>query len=45
MKRRTAVGKINSLPDASDQQLAQHNDVCAICYQEMLAAKVRCPPR
>lgn len=33
MKRRTAVHKISSLPEASSQQLAQFDDVCAICYQ------------
>ncbi len=33
MKRRTAVAKINSLPDATRDQLESHNDVCAICYQ------------
>lgn len=43
MKRRTAVNKIESLPEASDAQLASHEDVCAICYQEMRAAKItRC---
>lgn len=33
MKRRTAVHKISSLPEASHQQLQQFDDVCAICYQ------------
>lgn len=33
MKRRTAVHKISSLPEASYQQLQQFDDVCAICYQ------------
>ena len=43
MKRRTAVNKINSLPVASTHQLHEHNDVCAICYQELLTARVtRC---
>merc|ERR1719397_1665413 len=43
IKRRTAVGKINSLADASQQEIQRHNDVCAICYQEMSVAKVtRC---
>ena len=40
MKRRSAVGKINSLADASQEQIQRHNDVCAICYQEMVVAKV-----
>lgn len=35
MKRRTAVHKISSLPEASHQQLQQFDDVCAICYQVM----------
>lgn len=43
MKRRTAVNKIESLPDATDEQLTSYNDVCAICYQEMRTAKItRC---
>lgn len=33
MKRRTAVHKISSLPEASYQQLQEFDDVCAICYQ------------
>ncbi|XP_011058155.1 PREDICTED: protein TRC8 homolog isoform X2 [Acromyrmex echinatior] len=40
MKRRTAVNKINSLPEAKAEQLEQLNDVCAICYQEMQSAKI-----
>ncbi|XP_053975922.1 protein TRC8 homolog [Hylaeus anthracinus] len=43
MKRRTAVNKINSLPEAKAEQLEMLNDVCAICYQEMRSAKItRC---
>ncbi|XP_023289350.1 protein TRC8 homolog [Orussus abietinus] len=43
MKRRTAVNKINSLPEAKVEQLRRLDDVCAICYQEMQSAKVtRC---
>ncbi|XP_014600230.1 PREDICTED: protein TRC8 homolog [Polistes canadensis] len=43
MKRRTAVNKINSLAEAKFEQLRLLNDVCAICYQEMQAAKItRC---
>jgi E3 ubiquitin-protein ligase RNF139 len=43
MKRRTAVNKINSLPEASTEQLHRLDDVCAICYQEMKNAKItRC---
>ncbi|CAG4970801.1 unnamed protein product [Colias eurytheme] len=43
MKRRTAVNKINSLREASVDQLDQLDDVCAICYQEMHSAKItRC---
>ncbi|XP_077992485.1 E3 ubiquitin-protein ligase RNF139-like [Glandiceps talaboti] len=36
--RRTAVQKINSLPTATAEELAQHNDVCAICYQDLVSA-------
>lgn len=43
MKRRTAVNKINSLREASYDQLSHLDDVCAICYQEMHSAKItRC---
>lgn len=43
MKRRTAVNKIESLPEASEEQLNKLDDVCAICYQEMRTAKItRC---
>lgn len=43
MKRRTAVNKIDSLPEASDAQLQHLDDVCAICYHEMRTAKItRC---
>lgn len=43
MKRRTAVNKINSLREASADQLDTLDDVCAICYQEMHSAKItRC---
>ena len=43
IKRRTAVAKINSLPDATSVDLATLDDVCAICYQEMTSAKItRC---
>ncbi|XP_053669050.1 protein TRC8 homolog [Anopheles marshallii] len=43
MKRRTAVHKISSLPEATTVQLHQFDDVCAICYQDMTSAKItRC---
>jgi len=43
IKRRTAVAKINSLDEATLEDIMKHNDVCAICYQEMIAAKLtRC---
>ena len=40
MKRRTAAAKINSLPFATEEELKKHDDVCAICYQDMLQAKI-----
>ncbi|XP_077157371.1 RING finger protein 145-like [Paroedura picta] len=41
--RREAAEKINSLPRATREQLQEHNDVCAICFQEMtLAVVTRC---
>lgn len=43
MKRRLAVHKINTLPEASPEQLANFDDVCAICYQELSTARItRC---
>nr|XP_020455459.1 RING finger protein 145 isoform X1 [Monopterus albus]XP_020455460.1 RING finger protein 145 isoform X1 [Monopterus albus] len=38
--RRDAVNKIKSLPTASDSQLQQYNDICAICYQDMTSAVI-----
>ncbi|XP_053717720.1 E3 ubiquitin-protein ligase RNF139 [Synchiropus splendidus] len=34
INRRTAVKKINSLPELRGEQLRRIEDVCAICYQE-----------
>lgn len=42
MKRRTAVHKISSLPEASHQQLQQFDDVCAICYQVSSVGDFNC---
>jgi len=36
IKRRTAVAKIDSLNDATKEEIEKHNDVCAICYQVKL---------
>lgn len=33
MKRRSAVHKISTLPEATPDQLQDFDDVCAICYQ------------
>lgn len=33
IKRRTAVHKISSLPEASPDQMESFDDVCSICYQ------------
>lgn len=41
MKRRTAVHKISSLPEATQQQLQQFDDVCAICYQVISIIKFK----
>ncbi|KAM9341071.1 RING finger protein 145 [Symphorus nematophorus] len=38
--RQEAAKKINSLPRATAEQLQQHNDVCAICFQEMSSAVI-----
>uniref|UniRef100_A0A670IUI1 RING finger protein 145-like n=1 Tax=Podarcis muralis TaxID=64176 RepID=A0A670IUI1_PODMU len=38
--RREAAKKISLLPRATSRQLLDHNDVCAICFQEMTLAVV-----
>lgn len=38
--RREAVNKIESLPEATSEELSQHNDVCAICFQQMNTGRV-----
>ncbi|XP_036167728.1 RING finger protein 145 isoform X2 [Myotis myotis] len=38
--RRDAVNKIKSLPLATKEQLEKHNDICAICYQDMKSAVI-----
>lgn len=43
INRRTVVRKIESLSEATSNQLAQLDDVCSICYQKMGSAKItRC---
>ncbi|KAL4630013.1 E3 ubiquitin-protein ligase RNF139 [Arapaima gigas] len=43
INRRTAVKKINSLPEVKGSQLRSIEDVCAICYQEF-ATSARITP-
>ncbi|XP_016316737.1 E3 ubiquitin-protein ligase RNF139-like [Sinocyclocheilus anshuiensis] len=43
INRRTAVKKINSLPEVKGTRLREIEDVCAICYQEF-AASARITP-
>lgn len=43
INRRTAVKKINSLPEVRGDQLGRIEDVCAICYQEF-ATSARITP-
>ncbi|KAK1172490.1 E3 ubiquitin-protein ligase RNF139 [Acipenser oxyrinchus oxyrinchus] len=38
INRRTAVKKINSLPEMKGEHLREIEDVCAICYQEFTAS-------
>ncbi|CAE1289020.1 RNF139 [Acanthosepion pharaonis] len=40
IRRRTAVNKINSLPAASQKQLDELNDLCAICFEHLYTARV-----
>lgn len=43
IKRRSAVNKINLLPEATEEQLRNFDDVCAICYQDLNNARItRC---
>ena len=32
--------KIEALPEATGEQLKQHNDVCSICFQSMNTARI-----
>ena len=38
--RREAAKKLESLPTATEEQIQTYNDVCPICYQSLLAAKI-----
>jgi E3 ubiquitin-protein ligase RNF139 len=40
MLRRTAVRKISLLEQVTPQQLLDHNDVCAICFQDLNSARI-----
>lgn len=40
IKRYTVVRKIESLPEATSNQLANLDDVCSICHQNMVSAKI-----
>ena len=40
LQRRTAVKKLHSLKEATEEELILHDDVCAICYQVMKSARV-----
>lgn len=38
--RRSAVRRLNSLKSATDEELEEYDDVCSICFDEMISAKV-----
>lgn len=40
VNRRKAVARIAALETATQEQLDAHADVCAICYQELLSARI-----
>ncbi|KAK2705736.1 hypothetical protein QYM36_015935 [Artemia franciscana] len=43
VRRKTAVDKIASLPEASSEELQRRGDACAICFNDMETAKItRC---
>merc|ERR1719361_1862154 len=41
VKRRSAVQKINALPDATPEQLAANDDVCSICLEKFLVENTK----
>ncbi|KAA0202405.1 hypothetical protein HAZT_HAZT003962 [Hyalella azteca] len=40
IKRRNAVRRIASIPNATRRQLEEHDDVCTICFQRLNSAKI-----
>ena len=40
LMRREAVNKVESLPQATPEQLGELQDVCAICFQELKTARI-----
>ncbi|KAL4220612.1 hypothetical protein ACF0H5_021009 [Mactra antiquata] len=40
LRRRQTVTKIESLKEASPEQLSNYNDVCAICYRSLNSARI-----
>lgn len=38
--RREAVKRMESLPYATAEQLAEYNDICSICYQSLTTARI-----
>lgn len=39
-KRRIVVKKVDLLPEATSNQLANLDDVCSICHHNMVSAKI-----
>lgn len=40
LQRRDAMSRVNTMKVASSLQLVTHDDLCAICYQRMVSARV-----
>ncbi|XP_068130049.1 RING finger protein 145-like [Hyperolius riggenbachi] len=40
LQRREVARKISHLPSATEEQLRAHDDVCSICFQDMLVAVI-----
>ena len=40
LQRQQALKKVKSLPEATKEQIAEYNDVCAVCYSDLESARI-----